>query len=101
MSGETDSTAELLKTSIGRIIANIGTVLAHTQEALLKDVLADMQRYWPAAENHSYEAFKASLKPGENSLKASFADWAMSSPHSSKTKSWPTTSAPSSPQRFL
>ncbi|MCL2012389.1 MAG: hypothetical protein FWG75_06345 [Cystobacterineae bacterium] len=62
MSEETSDTAQLLKTSVGRIISNIGIVLAHTQESLLKDFLAEMPSYVPAAEGYGYAEFKADLE---------------------------------------
>ena len=62
MSGETNNTtADLLKSSVGRIISNIGVILAHTKDALLKDLLQDMPSYLPEitkADNYTYEAFK-------------------------------------------
>jgi len=73
MSGETHNmTDELLKSSVGRIISNIGMILAHTKDALLKDLLGDMPSYLPEitkADNYTYEAFKqACLQSGETPL---------------------------------
>ncbi|MDR0310966.1 MAG: hypothetical protein LBJ21_05215, partial [Acidobacteriota bacterium] len=56
MSDEASSSA-----IVGRIISQIGTVLAHTRDALLKDLLDDMPSYLPqvsAADSYSYDTFK-------------------------------------------
>ena len=66
-----NTTADVLYTSVGRIISNIATVLSHTKEALLKDFLGDMQNYLPEVTNsgnYTYETFKANLKQGETPL---------------------------------
>ena len=65
------STAELLKSSAGKIISNLGMVLSHTKDALLKDLLGDMPSYLPEiakADNYTYVAFKATLKSGETPI---------------------------------
>ena len=70
--GQTNpSTAELLASSAGQIISKIGIVLAHTKNALLKDLLGDMQNYLPAiasADSYTFEDFKANLKPEETPI---------------------------------
>lgn len=70
--GQTNpSTAELLQSSAGQIVSKLGMVLAHTKDALLKDLLGDIQNYLPQVtdpDNYTFEAFKASLKSGETPI---------------------------------
>lgn len=63
-----NDTNNILKSSVGRIISNTGTVLAHTKEALLKDLFEDLPSYFPGKTEVEYEDIITFLKTGDSPI---------------------------------